>query len=78
MRLLPLLHWQVGSLPLTTPKPPVLLFQLNFCFGGGGQEITMLDLLLKSLSLVAQTVKNTPAMWGTWVLFFIKCDTNRK
>ena len=66
------LHCQVGSLPLATPKPPVLLFQLNFGFGGGGQEIAVLDLLLKSLSLVAQIVKNMPAMWGTWVLFFIK------
>ena len=72
MRLLPLLHWQVGCLPLATPKPTVLLFQLNFCFDGGGQEITMLDLLLKSLFLVAQTVKNTPAMRGTQVLLFIK------
>ena len=50
MHLLPLLHWQACSLPLVKPKPPVLLFQLNFFFfGGGGQEITMLDLLLKSL-----------------------------
>ena len=50
--LLRLLHWQAGSLSLGPPGKPILYLDLCFIFRA---------------SLVAQLVKNLPAMQETWV-----------
>ena len=53
--LLCLLHWQAGSLPLTPPEKPIFL------------SLKLEGFPPQRASLVAQPVKNLPAVQENWV-----------
>ena len=58
--LLHLLHWQEGSLPLAPPGKPII-------YNGNTCNFVFYFTTLLYASLVAQLVKNLPAMQETWV-----------
>ena len=72
MSLLHLLPWQEDSLPLSHQGSPILYIIMPLTLALS-QKLCLLHLLfwqadsLPQASLVAQLVKNPPAMWETWV-----------
>ena len=68
-RLNTLMHYQVRGLCARDPGPPETPLPLRFALRPSSPRRVLLSPLSTGESLVAQLVKNPPAVWGTLVQF---------